>query len=67
MQITMKFTSKLGAWKKTSVAIGLIVCNWMIFKLPVELKETVAKVMAISSMFKSLAKLKEIVVKIISK
>ncbi len=52
---------------KISVAIGLIVCSWTIFKFLVKLKKTMVKVMASSPMFRFFSKLKEIVVKIVNK
>jgi hypothetical protein len=52
---------------KISVAIGLIVCSWTIFKFLVKLEKTMVKVMASSPMFRFFFKLKEIVVKIVRK
>jgi hypothetical protein len=52
---------------KISVAIGLIVCSWTIFKFLVKLQKTLVKVMASSPMFRFFSKLKEIVVKIVNK
>jgi len=52
---------------KISVAIGLIVCSWTIFKFLVKLEKTMVKVMSSSLMFRFFSKLKEIVVKIVSK
>jgi hypothetical protein len=52
---------------KISVAIGLIVCGWTIFKFLVKLGQIVVKVNASSPMFRFFSKLKEITVKIVSK
>jgi len=52
---------------KISVAIGLIVCSWTIFKFIVKLQKTLVKVMASSPMFRFFSKLKEIIVKIVNK
>ncbi|CAM6038729.1 unnamed protein product [Sphagnum compactum] len=52
---------------KISVAIGLIVCSWTIFKFLVKLEKTMVKVMASSPLFRFFSKLKEIMVKIVSK
>jgi hypothetical protein len=52
---------------KISIAIGLIVCSWTIFKFIVKLQKTLVKVMASSPMFRFFSKLKEIIVKIVNK
>ncbi len=52
---------------KISVAIGLIVCSWTIFKFLVKLEKTMVKVMASSPMFRFFSKLKEIMVIVVSK
>ncbi|CAK9264898.1 unnamed protein product [Sphagnum jensenii] len=52
---------------KISVAIGLIVCSWTIFKFLVKLEKTMVKVMSSSPMFRFFSNLKEIVVKIVCK
>ncbi len=49
------------------VAIGLIVCSWIIFKFLVKLKKKMVKIMVSSQNFRFFPKLKEIMVKIVSK